>query len=124
MKRRKFIQYASLGGTSFVINLGVLNSQKSNALLLIFLIKSAPGLSLLNTALGGLTLAAFASGKIDKRTQQWFDKRLDAQLAQREFLRRQFQDIAVAEVNQPQYNYVSWSIPQRKFRQQSSDCFS
>ncbi len=106
MNRRKFITYSALAGTSFIVNLGLHQPKPSHGFIfLIFVQAAAP--SLLGLALGGLALAAFGNqGQSRKQIQAWYDKRLDAQLAQREFLHRQFTNISVAEVNDAQYSYI------------------
>jgi hypothetical protein len=105
MNRRKFITYSALAGSSFIVNLGLHQPKPAYGFFfLIFIPAAAP--SLLGLALGGLALAALGSRGFSKRTQAWYDKRLDAQLAQREFLHRQFTDVSVAEVNHSQYNYI------------------
>ncbi|MEG4806886.1 hypothetical protein QUA82_07465 [Microcoleus sp. F8-D3] len=98
MNRRKFIQYSALGSASFIVNLGLHNPQKADAFL--FLLANP----LLRLVLGGLGRGAFSY--FQQRNQEWFDKRLEVQLAQREFLERQFTNVAVAEVRSPQYTVV------------------
>ncbi|MDP8966450.1 MAG: hypothetical protein M3O33_21175 [Cyanobacteriota bacterium] len=103
MKRRKFIQYGALGSASFVVNLGLLNPKRSDAFLFALL-----GGTLLEVAFGALIQGAFAlaRGAWGRRTQEWYNRRLEAQLAQREFLRQKFTDVTVAEVETPQYNVI------------------
>ncbi len=106
MNRRKFIAYTALAGGSFIVNLGLHQPKPARGIIFIFFIQAA-GPSLLSLALGGLALAAFGSGSQNhKQIRAWYDKRLDAQLAQREFLRRQFTNVSVAEVNNSEYNYI------------------
>jgi hypothetical protein len=100
MKRRKFIQYGVLGSSLFIVNLGLYNPQPANAIpFLAFL-----GTTLVRFAFGSLLRATFASWQ--PRSQQWYDDRLDAMLAQSKFLSNNFTNIAAAEVNSYQYSVV------------------
>ena len=103
MKRRKFIQYSTLGSASFIVSLGLLSTKRSDAFLFALL-----GGGLLELAFGALLQGAFAlaSGAWSQRTQEWYDRRLEAQLAQREFLRQRFTNVTVAEVSNPQYSVI------------------
>lgn len=107
MKRRRFITLSTLGSATFTISLGVLNPQEAQSIIFLFLVKSIAGPSLLNLALGGLALAALGSSVSQRRhRQQWFDSQTEAQLAQREFIRRSFTDVTVAESSIPEYKYI------------------
>lgn len=99
MKRRKFIYYSSLGTASFIVNLGLHNPKRADAFL--FFLLANPVLRLV---MGGLARSAFSF--FQRREQEWWDKRLEVQLAQREFLHRQFQDVTVAEIRSPQYSVI------------------
>ena len=92
MKRRKFIQYSLIGGGSFVVNLGLYNPQPSDAIVLKGLFE---------------TLLVSAFGYFQMQTEQWYKERQDAMLAKREFIRQQFTNIAVAQVNSSQYDVVT-----------------
>ncbi|MEC4805265.1 MAG: hypothetical protein SAJ12_10970 [Jaaginema sp. PMC 1079.18] len=99
MNRRSFIKYSSLGTGFFVLNLGLHNPQPVDAFLF-FLLRSP----ILRFVLGQLGRSAFSS--LQQRDRQWWDKRLEVQLAEREFIRRQFTDVTVAEVRSPQYSAI------------------
>lgn len=103
MNRRKFIQYGTLGSASFAVNLGLQNPQQADAFLF-FLLRGA----VMEAAFGGLLQGAFALARRawGRRTQEWYDRRLEAQLAQSQFLGNSFTNVAVAEVNSPQYSIV------------------
>ena len=94
MKRRKFIQYSLIGGGSFVVNLGLYNSQPSDAIVLKGLFE---------------TLLKCAFGYFQMQTEQWCKERQDAMLAKREFNRHQFTTTGVAQVNDPQYKIIAVS---------------
>ena len=83
---------------------------------------------------GAFALSRHAWGQ---RTQEWYDRRLEAQLAQRRFLGNSFTNVAVAEVNSPQYsivlaaerreqlgNNVAFAFTQRHDSQPSVACFA
>ncbi|MCY7332028.1 MAG: hypothetical protein LH649_05085 [Pseudanabaena sp. CAN_BIN31] len=107
MKRRQFITLSTLGTATFTISLGALNPQGAQAIIFLFLLKSIAGPSLLNLALGGLALSALGSAVSQRRQrQEWFDARIEAQFAQREFIRRSFTDVTVAESSVPEYKYI------------------
>jgi hypothetical protein len=103
MKRREFIQYGALGSTTFLVNLGLHNPQPANAFLFALL-----GGTLFDFAFGALLQGAFAlaRGAWQRRTQQWYDQRLDAMLAQSQFLSNSFTNVVAAEVNSFQYSVV------------------
>jgi hypothetical protein len=103
MKRREFIQYGALGSTTFLVNLGLHNPQPANAFLFALL-----GGTLFDFAVGALFQGAFAlaRGAWQRRTQQWYDQRLDAILAQSQFLSNSFTNVVAAEVNSFQYSVV------------------
>jgi hypothetical protein len=107
MNRRKFLQTTALGGTAFVVNLGLHNPQSANAFLFALL-----GGTLMDMAFGALMQGAFsvARGVWSRRTQEWYDNRLEAQLAQSKFLDNRFarsaSDIIVADVRSPMYTYI------------------
>lgn len=103
MNRRKFIQHSALGSASFVVNLGLQNPQQADAFLFL-LLRGA----VMDYAFGALLQGAFALARRawGRRTQEWYDKRLEAQLAQSQFLGNSFTNVAVAEVNNPQYSIV------------------
>jgi hypothetical protein len=98
-----------LGSTSFIVPLGFHNPQRADA---IFFLLRLLGGSLMDAAFGALLQGAFTVARRGWtiRTQDWYDARLEAQLAQSRFLDNQFaraaSDIAVAEVNSSQYTYV------------------
>ncbi len=103
MKRREFIQYGALGSTTFLVNLGLHNPQPANAFLFALL-----GGTLFDFAFGALLQGAFAlaRGAWQRRTQEWYDQRLDAMLAQSQFLSNSFTNVVAAEVNSFQYSVV------------------
>ena len=115
MNRRKFIQYGALGSTAFIINLGLLNPKKADAFLFALL-----GGALLDSAFSLLLSGAFnlALRVWGRRSQEWWDSRLEMQLAQSEFLANSFTDVNseflahdftyvnLVEVNSPAYSYV------------------
>jgi len=108
MKRRQFI-FFSLASASFVVNLDLLNPKPADACFICFAaIPIASGASLMSLAFAGLTLAAFADGNQEVRpTRAWLEKRMDAQLAQREFLARQFGGgLVAANVRSDRHNYI------------------
>ena len=88
MKRRKFIQYSLIVGGSFVVNLGLYNPQPSDAIVLKGLFE---------------TLLVSAFGYFQMQTEQSYKERQNAMLAKREFIRQQFTNIAVAQVDISQY---------------------
>jgi len=90
MKRRKFIQYSTIGGGSFLLSLG-LNNPPADAFIWGLIFRA-----LLQAAFSGFQM----------RDQKWWDERLDVMLAQREFIRQRFTDVSVAEVESPQYNVL------------------
>jgi len=91
MKRRKFIQYSTIGGGAFFLNLGLNNPPSADAFIFGLIFRA-----LLNAAFGGFKM----------RDQKWWDERLDVMLAQREFIRQRFTDVTVAEVESPQYKVI------------------
>ena len=91
MKRRKFIQYSTIGGGAFLLSLGLNNSPPADAFIFGLIFRA-----LLNAAFGGFQM----------RDQKWWDERLDVMLAQQEFIRQRFTDVTVAEVESPQYNVI------------------
>jgi hypothetical protein len=93
MKRRKFIQYSLIGSGSFVVNLGLYNPQPSDAIVLRGLFE---------------TLLVSAFGYFQMQTEQWYKERQNTMLAKREFIRQQFTNIAVAQVDSSQYNVVMY----------------
>ncbi len=111
MNRRKFLQYSASSGV-FVVSLGLLTPQRADSFLFALLLRG----TLMDLALGALSQGAFALARsaFSRRSQEWYDKRLQAQLAQREFVRRQFGTIETAQVSDHQYNYISAS----QFREQ------
>ncbi len=94
MRRRDFIQYSLIGGGSFILNLGLYNPQSADAFILKFLFKS-----LLKNAFGFFQI----------RNEQWYKQRQEVMLAEREFIRQQFTNVAIAEVESPQYNIITAS---------------
>jgi len=103
MKRRKFIQYSTIGGGSFVLSLGLNNPSPANAFIFGLIFRA-----LLNSAFGGFQM----------RDQKWWDKRLDVMLAQQALIRERFTDVTVAEVESPRYKYnvlVAANKPQSQF---------
>lgn len=103
MNRRQFIQYSAASGT-FILSLGLATPQKADAFLFLLLRGT-----LIDFALGALAQGAFALARsaFAQRTQEWYDKRLDAQLAQSEFLKRRFTHVETAQVPDQQYRYIS-----------------
>ncbi|AFZ21331.1 hypothetical protein [Allocoleopsis franciscana] len=103
MKRRDFIQYGALGSASFVVNLGLHNPKPADAFLFL-LLRGA----LMDAAFGALLQGAFALARHawGRRSQEWYDRRLEAQLAQSKFIGNSFTNVAVAEVNSFQYSVV------------------
>lgn len=91
MKRRKFIQYSTIGGGSFLLSLGLNNPPPAGAFIWGLIFRA-----LLQAAFSGFQM----------RDQKWWDERLDVMLAQREFIRQRFTDVSVAEVESPQYNVL------------------
>jgi hypothetical protein len=91
MKRRKFIQYSTIGGGSFLLNLGLNNPPPADAFIFGLIFRA-----LLNAAFGGFQM----------RDQKWWDERLDVMLAQQALIRERFTDVTVAEVESPQYNVI------------------
>ncbi|AUS35917.1 hypothetical protein amyaer_p04790 (plasmid) [Microcystis aeruginosa NIES-2481] len=91
MKRRKFIQYSTIGGGSFLLSLGLNNLPPAGAFIWGLIFRA-----LLQAAFSGFQM----------RDQKWWDERLDVMLAQREFIRQRFTDVSVAEVESPQYNVL------------------
>lgn len=89
MTRREFIQYGTLGSASFVVNLGLHNPQQADAFLFL-LLRGA----LMDYAFGALLQGAFAFARRawGRRSQEWYDRRLEAQLAQSQFLGNSFTD--------------------------------
>jgi hypothetical protein len=89
MKRRKFIQYSLIGGGSFVLNLGLYNSQPADAFFPLF---------------GLLLRAAFAGFQM--RDKRWYKARKDVMLAE-----NQYNVIAVSERKDPLGNNVGLGFP-------------
>ncbi|BAY95466.1 MULTISPECIES: hypothetical protein [unclassified Tolypothrix] len=120
MKRREIIRYTALGGSCFLVNLGLINSQKADAFLGI-LLRSA----LMDTAFSFLMRGAFGYVRNvwGGHTQKWYDERLDAQLAQRKFLSRSFTNVVVATVNESEYNYIFAAQQQEKLGYNVGFCF-
>ena len=89
--------------------------EKSDAFLLAFL-----GGTLFEFVLGGLLQGAFslAMGAWEQRSQEWYDARLAAQVAQSKFLEHRFNSSAnemlVARVNQVQRGYLIASLSAEK----------
>jgi hypothetical protein len=94
MKRRKFIQYSLIGGGSFVLNLGLYNPQRADAFPF-FLVRGLLKL---------FSNSAFAYSQM--QDPRWYKARKDVMLAEREFTRQQFTNLAVAQVGSPKYNVV------------------
>ncbi|MBD2627280.1 hypothetical protein [Trichormus variabilis] len=99
MKRRKFIQYSLIGGGSFVLNLGLYNSQPADAFFFGLLLRA-----LLNSAFSGF----------QTRDERWYKARKEVMLAEREFIRQQFTTVGVAQVNDPQDQYNVVVASERK----------
>jgi len=99
MERRQAIKYIALAGGSFVVNLGVFSPRRADAFLMFIL-----GNPVLRFALGMFLRGGFASAR--RRDREWWDDRLEVQLAQRKLLERSFTDVTVAEVQSPQYSVV------------------
>jgi hypothetical protein len=101
MQRRQFIRY-SLASTGFIVALDALYPTKADAFLFLLLRGT-----LMDMAIGALLQSAFtlARNAATRRSQEWYERRLNVQLAQREFLSRQFTNVAVAEVGETQYEY-------------------
>ncbi|QSV65726.1 MAG: hypothetical protein HEQ12_01255 [Aphanizomenon flos-aquae DEX188] len=94
MKRRKFIQYSLIGGGSFILNLDLYNPQPADAFIFGFLFRA-----LLSSAFRGFQI----------RDKRWYKARKDVMLAEREFIRQQFTNLAVAQVDGSQYNVIAAS---------------
>lgn len=99
INRRDFIKYGVCGTSAFVINLGLHNPKRADAF--IFFLLGNPVLRMVLSALGRSAFSYF-----QQRNQKWWDKRLEVQLAEREFIRRQFTDVTVAEVRSPQNSII------------------
>lgn len=101
IQRRQFIQY-SLASAGFIVSLDALYPKKADAFLFLLLRGT-----LMDMAVGALLQGAFslARNAATRRSQDWYESRLNVQLAQREFLSRQFTNIAVAKVSETQYGY-------------------
>lgn len=107
MKRRKFITFSSVGACAFTVSLGALKPPEAKAVIFLLFLKTMAAPSLMSMALGGLALAALGSGsRVGRQRQEWFDSRLEAQLAQREFVRRSFTDINIAESTRSGQTYI------------------
>ncbi len=89
MKRRDFIKYSTFGGASLVVSLKLCAPNKVDAIVSPFGI-----------------LARAIGYALYYRSQAWFDDRLDAQLGQRELLRRSFRNVVVAEADSPRHRYI------------------
>ena len=102
MHRRKFLTYSA--ATGFVTTLNLLRPQKADAFIFALL-----GRSLLQSMVSMLARSAFSMGmeSYSRRDQAWFDRRMEAQLSQREFIARNFTNIGAAEgISDPTYRYV------------------
>ncbi|MBD2184954.1 hypothetical protein H6S82_18820 [Planktothrix sp. FACHB-1355] len=106
MKRRKFIQTGALASASFMTSSGLLVPKQADAV--IFLLFRLLGGSLLDLAFGMLLQGAFsvATRAWNRRNQDWFDKRLQAQLAQRSLIDRYFTNQVAAEIPSAEYRYI------------------
>jgi hypothetical protein len=102
MKRRKFITY-SAGSTCFLLGVDLISAQPANAfifsLLRGFLVNSLARLFVRGAF-------SFVSSAYDQRSEEWFNRRLEAQLAQREFLSKNFTNVGAAELQDISYQYV------------------
>lgn len=94
MNRRKCLQYLLFSSGTFAVTIDLNKDSKANAFVWGLLFRA-----LLN--------AAFSD--FEMRDQQWWDDRLEAQLAQREFVRESFTDITIAQVNGSPYPLVAAS---------------
>lgn len=103
MNRRKLIKYGVLGTASFVVNLGLPNPKKADAFLFLLL-----GNLLFNFASEAFLSGTFAllSGALRRRREEWFKRRREVMLAQRELIKREFTDVYAVEVESPQYNVI------------------
>jgi hypothetical protein len=97
MKRRDFIRYSLLGSGSFVLGLGVCRPQPADAFIWGLLFRA-----LLNSA--------FSS--YEMKNEQWYKDRLDVMLAEREFIREEFTQISVAQVDSSPYGVIATSYRQ------------
>jgi len=102
MKRREFIAYST--ATGFVVSLDLLRPQKADAFIFALLARS-----LLSSMVSMVVRNAFSTGieAYGRRDQAWFDRRMEAQLAQREFIAQNFTNIGAAEgISDPTYRYI------------------
>jgi len=101
MNRREFLKY-SLASGSFSIAIGTLYAPNANGFLQFLL-----GSFLKNTIMRMLIQGAFSNIREQVgQGPQFFADRMNIQLAQREFLARQFTNIDVTETQDDQYGYV------------------
>jgi len=114
MKRRKFIKYTALASGSLIASSELLLPKQSDAFILLLL--SLRRGFLLDAAFGALMEGAFNVATVawQRRRQEWFDKRLAAQLAQQSLLDKLFSDVQVAEVENPDYRYILAGISQER----------
>lgn len=102
MKRRKFITYSA--ATGFVISLDLLSPQKADAFIFALL-----GKLLLRNMVSMVVRGALSTGieSYSRRDQAWFDRRMEVQLAQREFIAQNFTNIGAVEgISDPVYRYI------------------
>ncbi|MEG3849079.1 hypothetical protein QT971_19125 [Microcoleus sp. herbarium19] len=109
MKRRKFIYTVSLASASFATSSGIITPQRSDAFLLGLVFSLVRGIAFdyaTTWALNGVF--NFASGGLKRRRQEWFDRRLEAQLAQEDLVSKLFspENIYIAETMSPEYKYI------------------
>jgi hypothetical protein len=125
VNRRQFLQLSGLGSTAFLADLNLNHIQPSNAFLFLFL-RGA----LIDMTTSALTQSAFAVAKSawSRRTQSWYDNRLDAQLAQSKILDNRFArsatDIIVANVQAHEYNYIFATQLREELGYNVALCFS
>lgn len=94
MKRRELLRYTLAGGGTFILSFGFNHNQKADAFILGFLFRA-------------ILRAAFSG--FEMRDQRWWDRRLEAQLAQREFVRQSFTNVSVAQVYNSPYTIIAAS---------------
>ena len=94
MKRRELLRYTLAGGGALVLSVGLNRNQQANAFIMGLLFRA-------------ILQAAFSNFQI--RDQRWWDRRLEAQLAQREFVRQSFTNVSVAQVYDSPYIMIAAS---------------
>lgn len=113
MKRRRFTQNLILSSAGFAASSSILTPQKSDAIIVLFLLRLVGNLAF-DAATGWAITGLFnlATGELKRRRQEWFERRREAQFAQEQLVDKLFRDVYIAETVSPEFKYFMAAVQQ------------